>query len=180
MLVGKPLRQVAVSRLDGIHDLLVLLVGFRPSVGICQRLPPHPQHILMKILQLMLQQLAVTGLIHDVMKTVVQLRKLFQMPLAGMELSQIYIFFHLFHLFLRDMLCGPSGTKPFQQGTDHIDILYILFRNTGNISAFIGYDLDQPLQLQLPECFSYRRAADSHLLPDGHFPQFFMLRVSAV
>ena len=131
----------------------------------------------MKILQLMLQQLAVTGLIHDVMKTVVQLRKLFQMPLAGMELSQIYIFFHLFHLFLRDMLRGPSGTKPFQQGTDHIDILYILFRNTGNISAFIGYDLDQSLQLQLPECLPHRRAADPHLLADRHLLQLLMLRV---
>ena len=99
------------------------------------------------------------------------------MPLLGMELGQIDILFHLFHLLLGDMFRSPTGTQTFQQGTDHVNILHILLGNTGDIGSLVGDDLNQSLQLQLTERFSDGGSADSHLLADGHFLQFFMFLI---
>ncbi len=131
----------------------------------------------MKGFQLMLQNLAVAGLIHDVMETVVQLRQLLQMPFFSVELRQVDILLHLIHLLLGDVLRSPAGAQPLQAGADHVDVLHILLRDACNIGALVGDDLDQSLQLQLPECLPHRRAADPHLLADRHLLQLLMLRV---
>ena len=127
----------------------------------------------------MLQQLAVACLIHDVMKTVVQLRQLIQMPLSCMELRQIHILLHLLHLSLRDMLRSPPGTESLQQGTNDVDVLHVLLRDSRDIGPLVGYDLNQSLQLQLTEGLPYGSTADPHLFTDGHLLQFFVLRISS-
>ena len=99
------------------------------------------------------------------------------MPLLGMELGQVDILLHLFHLLLGDMLRSPTGAQTFQQGTDHINILHVLPRNAGDIGTLVRNDLDQSLQFQLTECLSDGGSADAHLLADRHFLQFFMFLV---
>ena len=54
---------------------------------------------------------------------------------------------------------------------------HILLRDPRDISAFIGDDLNQALQLQLSERLPHRRTADAHLVSYRHLFQFFMFRV---
>ena len=168
MLMRQLLRQLPVSGFNGLHNALVLRVGFDPPVRLGQGLAPHPQHILVKILQLMLQQLAVAGLVHNIMETVIQLCQLLHMSLLGVEFRQINILLHFFHLFLCDMLRSPPGTQPLQQGTYHVDVFHILFRDASDIGSLIGNNSNQTFQLQLPEGLPDRGTADPHLLTDGH------------
>ncbi len=107
----------------------------------------------MEVLQLMLQHLAVTCLIQNHGNDYLT-PPAAPDALLGMELGQIDILFHLFHLLLGDMFRSPTGTQTFQQGTDHVNILHILLSNTGDIGSLVGDDLNQSLQLQLTERLS--------------------------
>ena len=49
--------------------------------------------------------------------------------------------------------------QSFQQGTYHVNVLHILRRNSRHISALIGDNPNQPLQLKLSERLSDRGTA---------------------
>ena len=129
----------------------------------------------MKILQLMLQNLAVASLVHNVMESVVQRGKLLQMTFVRMKFREVHILFHLIQLLRSDMLGRPSCTQSLQHGADDIDVLDILLGNACDIGSLVGYDLNQTLQLQLSECFADRGSADTELLSDCNFLQFFVV-----
>ena len=63
--------QIGIASLNGFHDLFMLFIGLRASIGTGQRLLTNTENILMEILQLMLQHLAVTGFIQNIMETIV-------------------------------------------------------------------------------------------------------------
>ena len=71
MLMCQLLCQIGVASLNGFHDLFMLFVRLWTSIGTGQRLLTDTENILMEILQLMLQHLAVTGFIQNIMETIV-------------------------------------------------------------------------------------------------------------
>ena len=71
MLVCQLLCQIGIACLDGLHDLLMLFIGFGAAVGTGQCFLADTQDILMEVLQLMLQHLAVTCLIQNIMETII-------------------------------------------------------------------------------------------------------------
>ena len=64
----------------------------------------------------MLQKLAVTGLIHDLMKLVVKRRQFFHKSLLCVKLRTKYIFLHLVQLLFGNMFRCPPGAEPLQEG----------------------------------------------------------------
>ena len=80
------------------------------------------------------------------MKTVIQLCVLLRMPFFSMKFGKINILLQLFHLLIGNLCRCQISTQTFQFGTDHINILYVFYRNAGNIGAFIGYNLNQTFQ----------------------------------
>ena len=80
--------------LDGVQDPFMLQIGLGTAILTAQGFLPDAKHVLMKILELMLEHLTVTGLVKDLVKTIVQLGQLIQMPLFRMELSKVNVLFH--------------------------------------------------------------------------------------
>ena len=78
------------------------------------------------------------------------------------------------------MICCPARTQSLQSGTNHIDIPHVLGTDPGDICPAVRDDLNESLQLKLPESLSDRRAGDAHLLSDCDLLQLLMLLVFAI
>ena len=114
MLMCEPFGIVMVLVLNGLEDCLVLKIGLGSTLCTRKGLLSDPENILVIILKLMLKNLRTGCLIKKLVETVIEFKYLLVMSLLGMELGKKDILFHLFHLFLCDVIHCPSCGKPFK------------------------------------------------------------------